>query len=58
MPLFPYLPVIVWMGMIQGALGATADITDASELAMSRGSIIPFRRSFPTSPLPAPSSAA
>jgi hypothetical protein len=35
MPLFPYLPVIVWMGMIQVVLGATGDITDASELTMN-----------------------
>jgi hypothetical protein len=58
MPLFPYLPMIVWMGMIQVVLGATADKTDASELTMNRGSIIPFPTPLPTSSLPAPSSAA
>ena len=58
MPLFPYLPVIVWMGMIQVVLGATGDITDASELTMNRGSIIPFPTPLSTSPLSAPSSAA
>jgi hypothetical protein len=58
MPLFPYFPLIVWMGMIQVALGATTDITDASDLTMNRRSITPFRTPFPTSPLLTPSSAA
>jgi hypothetical protein len=58
MPLFPYLPLIVWMGMIQVVLGATGDITDASELTRNRGSIIPFPTPLSTSPLSAPSSAA
>jgi len=58
MPLFPYLPMIVWMGMIQVMLGAAGDVTDASELTMNRGSIIPFPKPLSTSPLCAPSSAA
>src|SRR5262249_43976210 len=37
MPLFPYLPVIVWMGMIKVMLGATHDhdaqsMTDPTDL--------------------------
>jgi hypothetical protein len=47
MPLLPYLPVIVWMGMIQVMLGTTHDhdvqsVDDPANLAMSRGSVIPF----------------
>ena len=47
MPLFPYLPVIVWMGMIKVMLGATHDhdaqsMTDPTDLTMNRASIIPF----------------
>ena len=47
MPIFPYLPVIVWMGIIKIALGATPDLdaqrtTDPANAAMNRASIIPF----------------
>jgi hypothetical protein len=47
MPLFPYLPVIVWMGMIKVMLGATHDhdaqsMIDPTDLTMNRASIIPF----------------
>ena len=47
MPIFPYLPVIVWMGIIKVALGATRDldaqrITDPANPTMNRASIIPF----------------
>ena len=47
MPLFPYLPVIVWMGMIQVMVGATHDhnaqsADDPANLTMNRGSIRPF----------------
>jgi hypothetical protein len=47
MPLFPYLPVIVWMGMIKVMLGATLDndaqsTTDPTDPTMNRASIIPF----------------
>jgi hypothetical protein len=48
MPLFPYLPVILWMGMIQVVLGATHDhdaqsVDDPANLTMSRAGVIPFR---------------
>jgi hypothetical protein len=51
MPLFPYLPVIVWMGMIQVVLGATHDhdaqsVDDPADLTTNPGSIIPFPTSF------------
>ena len=46
MPIFPYLPVIVWMGIIKIALGnARLDAqrtTDPANAAMNRASIIPF----------------
>lgn len=47
MPLFPYLPVIVWMGMVQAMLGATPDrdaqsVDDPANLMMNDGSIIAF----------------
>jgi hypothetical protein len=47
MPLFPYLPVIVWMGMVKVVLGATHDldaqpITDPINPTMNSVSIIPF----------------
>ena len=47
MSIFPYLPVIVWMGIIKVALGATRDldaqrITDPANPTMNRASIIPF----------------
>jgi hypothetical protein len=50
MTLFPYLPVIVWMGMIQVMLGATHDhdaqsVDDPANLTTKRGTIV----SFPTS---------
>lgn len=49
MPLFPYLPVIVWMGMIQVVLGVTHDhdaqsVDEPANLMINRGSIIPFPR--------------
>ena len=48
MPLFPYLPVILWMGMIQVVLGAThahdaQSVDDPANLTMSRAGVIPFR---------------
>jgi hypothetical protein len=51
MPLFPYLPVIVWMGMIQVVLGAThkhdaQSGNDPANVTMSRGSIVPFPTAF------------
>jgi len=46
MPLFPYLPVIVWMGIIKVILGATLDhdaqSIDPANLTMNTASIIPF----------------
>ena len=46
MPLFPYLPVIVWMGLIKVMLGATLDhnarMTDPTDLTMDTASIIHF----------------
>ena len=47
MPLFPYLPVIVWMGMIQVVLGATRDldaqsVNDPTIWTKKRASVIPF----------------
>jgi hypothetical protein len=46
MPLFPYLPVIVWMGMIQVVLGATHDhdAQSPANLMMNPGNIVPFPR--------------
>jgi hypothetical protein len=49
MPLFPYLPVIVWMGMIQAVMGVTHDhdaqsVDEPANLMINRGSIIPFPR--------------
>jgi hypothetical protein len=54
MPLFPYLPVIVWMGMIQVVLGTThgqngQSIDDPANLTVHPGSIIPFPMSLPSS---------
>jgi hypothetical protein len=51
MPLFPYLLVIVWMGMVQVMLGATPDrdaqsVNDPANVTMSRGSIVPFPTTF------------
>ena len=48
MPLFPYLLIIVWMGMIKVMLGATDDhdaqsMADPTDVTMHRASIIPFR---------------
>ena len=47
MPLFPYLPVIVWMGMVKVVLEAAHDfnaqpITDPTNPTMNSVSIIPF----------------
>ena len=47
MPLFPYLPVIVWMGMINIVLSATNDheaqsINDPSNWTKKRARVIPF----------------
>ena len=47
MPLFPYFPFIVWMGMIKVVLDATHDndaprIIDPTNLTTTRASIIPF----------------
>jgi hypothetical protein len=47
MTLFPYLPVIVWMGMIQVLLGATHDhdaqsVDDPTNLTANGGTIVPF----------------
>jgi len=49
MPLFPYLPLIVWIGVIQVLLGATHthDVqSDTVDLTMKRGMIVPFRTPF------------
>ena len=48
MPLFPYLPVIVWMGIIQVALGVTHEhdaqsADDPANLTIKSGTIIPLR---------------
>jgi hypothetical protein len=56
MPLLPFLPVILWMGMMQVSLGVThghtgKSIDDPDDLTMHRGSTIPF-------PTPLPASAA
>jgi len=45
-PLFPYLPFIVWMGILKVMLGTTRDIIDPTDLA-DHSNIIPFP---PTSP--------
>lgn len=46
MPLFPYLSIIIWMGMIKVMLGATDDdaqsMADPTDVTMSRASIIAF----------------
>ena len=54
MPLFPYFPVIVWMGMIKVMLDVTHDddappINDSINLMTNSASIVPF----PTSLAPA-----
>jgi hypothetical protein len=45
-PLFPYFPVIVWMGMIRVVLNATHDddapIIDPTNLTTTRASVVPF----------------
>jgi hypothetical protein len=46
-PLFPYLPVIVWMGMVKVVLDAAHDLdaqpkTDPTNPTMNSVSIIPF----------------
>jgi hypothetical protein len=46
-PLFPYLPVIVWMGVVKVVLDAAHDldaqlITDPTNPTMNSVSIIPF----------------
>ena len=46
MPLFPYLSIIVWMGMTKVMLGATDDdaqsMADATDVTVNRVRIIPF----------------
>jgi len=46
MPLLPYFPVIVWMGMIRVVLNATHDndapIIDPTNLTTSRANVVPF----------------
>ena len=47
MPLFPYFPVIVWMGMIKVVLDATHDndiprTIDPTNLTTLRAGIVPF----------------
>jgi hypothetical protein len=47
MPLFPYFPVIVWVGMIKVMLGVTYDddalpINDSTDLTANSESIVPF----------------
>jgi hypothetical protein len=47
MPLFPYFPVIVWVGMIKVMLDAKHDddaapINDGTDLITNCASIIPF----------------
>jgi hypothetical protein len=56
MPLFPYLPVIVWMGMFRVVLGATHDrdaqsVDDPANVMMNCGSIIPFPGSLGVAPV-------
>jgi hypothetical protein len=47
MPLFPYLSIIIWMGMIKVMLGATDDdaqsMADPTDVTMNRAGIIAFR---------------
>jgi hypothetical protein len=45
MPLFPYLPLIVWIGVIQVVLGAT-HTHDVQSDTVDRGMIVPFRTPF------------
>jgi hypothetical protein len=47
MPLFPYFPVIVWMGVIKVMLDVTHDvdalpINDSTNLMTNSASIVPF----------------
>jgi hypothetical protein len=54
MPLLPYWPVIVWMGMIQVVLDAAhgqndQSIDDRANLTAHRGRIIPFPTRLPLS---------
>ena len=47
MPLFPYFPVIVWVGMIKVMLDMTHDddalgINDSTGLSANSESIVPF----------------
>jgi hypothetical protein len=54
MPLLPYWPVIVWMGMIQVVLDAAhgqndQSIDDPANLTAHRGRIIPFPTRLPLS---------
>lgn len=47
MPLFPYLPAIVWVGMIKVMLDMTHDddalgINDSTGLSANSASIVPF----------------
>ena len=47
MPLFPYLPAIVWFGMIKVMLDMTHDddalgINDSTGLSANSASIVPF----------------
>ena len=46
MPLFPFLSIIVWMGMTKVMLGATDDdaqsMADATDVTVKRVRIIPF----------------
>ena len=47
MPLFPYFPFIVWMGMIKVVLNATHDndaprIIDLTNLTTARTNVVPF----------------
>ena len=47
MPLFPYFPVIVWVGMIKVMLDMTHDddalgINDSTGLSANSTSIVPF----------------
>ena len=51
MPLFPYLPMIIWMGVIQVALGVTHDddaqsADDPANLTMNRGTVVALRMPF------------
>ena len=52
MPLFPYLPVIVWMGMINIVLSATSanetqGINDPANWTKKGTSVIPFPMPMP-----------